>query len=90
MEFFPSAFIGITIESIGNSFCKSYKGISYRFYRFVSAYKHQQCTLHEGFFLSRSLCGGSGRPASGLKSLDKSLVFYAIFLDEETFLQSGG
>ena len=30
------------------------------------------------------------RRASGLKSLDKSSVFYAIFLDEETFLQSGG
>ena len=25
----------IPIESIGNSFCKSYKGISYRFYSFV-------------------------------------------------------
>ena len=47
-------------------------------------------TLHKCFFLSRSLCGGSGRPASGLKSLDKSPFFYAIFLDEETFLQSGG
>ena len=47
-------------------------------------------TLHKCFFLSRSLCRESGRPASGLKSLDKSPVFYAIFLDEETFLQSGG